>query len=456
MNPAISIDFGSAYTKVAIRRHLNQPSQLVIEDSLVQDPQRFCIPTLAAADERAGKTRWAFGPDAMQIVQGDGIRVYRNWKSHLFTAPGRLQGKLPTTAQRSEIRVASRRTSETAWASSPVEHTALEIKAVTLRYFSWLRKFLEGPCSSLGITDLSLVPVRLCVPAFGMSEREEGNYSSAEELLLHVLSEAGWNPADERPIVTEPQSNAVGIYTQGANATWTPSGPRGRKYIHFQQMFGFGGYLPALRTRSLLHGEQNHCVLVVDVGAFTTDLAFLDFDLDQEEKPPCIQYESQALGVQRLDLSVLEALPTAKATKVKRLDTRRWEELKRSLYVDQAPYRLEGATVGAGTEGSAIQKLVHDFAEQITEFINDFLRQNQITQLQEVILTGGGNMIPEICSLLMEGLLKRGLDTRLVHSPIGDVNGNSARFFHRAIDARFVRGASGIGGASVYFERRYW
>jgi len=52
-------------------------------------------------------------------------------------------------------------------------------------------------------------------------------------------------------------------------------------------MLDFGGYLPALRRRKLDSGApKNYYVLIVDVGAFTTDFAYLEYDLDEEEKAP--------------------------------------------------------------------------------------------------------------------------------------------------------------------------
>ena len=102
----------------------------------------------------------------------------------------------------------------------------------------------------------------------------------------------------------------------------------------------------------------------------STDLAFLDFDLNNDEKPPSIICESQTLGVQELDRSVLAHLPESKAARVARLDAPRREELKRSLYVDEAPYRLEGnTTVGTGAESQAIGQCVLDFAKEICEFV---------------------------------------------------------------------------------------
>src|SRR5712672_2560512 len=80
MPPVLSIDFGSAFTKVALRHEPDEPSKILDEPSLNLDTSRICIPTIAASVVRSGATRWAFGVDAAGLKTGNGIRVYRNWK----------------------------------------------------------------------------------------------------------------------------------------------------------------------------------------------------------------------------------------------------------------------------------------------------------------------------------------------------------------------------------------
>jgi hypothetical protein len=444
----LSIDFGSAYTKVGIRRSLERPSKLIEEESLILDDQHVCIPTLAAVAERNGKERWAFGPAVTEIASGNGIQVYRNWKSQLFTAarPSGVAAQLTGA-------VRGKPTRRRAVVSSPspfAGDTDLDVKAVTLRYFTWLREFLAAPSARLGVRDLGVVPVRLSVPAFGSNGRAMNDYSPSEQLLLEILGEAGWNVDDECPIVLEPESNAVGIYSQGQNFTWSPQGSRGKKYLHFQKMFIFGGYLPALRRRSLRRDEQSrHHVLVVDIGAFTTDLALLEFDLDNEEKPP--------VGVQQVDDHVLSILPSPKAARIIALPARQREELKRALYVAESSYRLEGnTTIGDPGEAEQIHDCVDHFAETIRLFIENFLGEADVTQVHELIFTGGGNLIPRVCAGLINSILQKRIGVSLVHAPSSVSSTPNSQFHLDQLASAIVRGSSGIGGASVYFEKRFW
>ncbi len=417
MTASISIDFGSAFTKVAVRQKLNKPSVLISDGKLVSG---FCIPTLAARTERVGKPRWAYGLDATEVVAGNGIQVFQNWKSSLFTAT-----------------------------PDP------EIRPVAVGFFTWLRHFVARHTEPLGVTDLGSVPVRLSVPAFPIMGIEQENSPQSTELLA-ILAQAGWKADSIRPIISEPETNAIGIYTHGKNSTWIPPDIYPRETcIHFGGMFAFGGYLASLRNRSLRNGRGSHCVLVIDVGAFTTDLAFLEFDLDNEEESPTTKVESRALGVHDLDRLVLNQLPPAKAALITNLDALRREELKRSLYSDERPYLLaRNVEIGIDGEIQGIRQCLTGFTNQILQFVGDFLFQNQVTQLHELILTGGGSFIPRLSKHTVNAIVERGLDTRWIHSPASAHS--TPRYIHAHLEPQSTRGSSALGGASIYFEDELW
>ena len=50
MPPVLCIDFGSAYTKVALRRGPDEPSKILDEPTLNLDTLKICIPTIAASE----------------------------------------------------------------------------------------------------------------------------------------------------------------------------------------------------------------------------------------------------------------------------------------------------------------------------------------------------------------------------------------------------------------------
>src|SRR5262249_30558836 len=154
-----------------------------------------------------------------------------------------------------------------------------DVGKVALEYFRWLRGFLEQPCRKFGVTGIGQVPVRVCVPAFVQPMTSVGG-SPLRERLLGVLREAGWQPDEYYPTVTEPFANGLGILTEGRNKTW--ANPKNHvRDMHMPSMFGSSPFLNALREST---GE--YVVVVMDVGAFTSDFAVLEFNVkDFEDRP---------------------------------------------------------------------------------------------------------------------------------------------------------------------------
>src|ERR1022692_2944414 len=86
MKPSLSIDFGSSYTKVALRCGQNQPTEILSDrHALILDLLNCCIPSQVALDQRNGKDEWFSGTRAINSVPGSGIRVFRNWKKEFFS-----------------------------------------------------------------------------------------------------------------------------------------------------------------------------------------------------------------------------------------------------------------------------------------------------------------------------------------------------------------------------------
>jgi hypothetical protein len=227
-------------------------------------------------------------------------------------------------------------------------------------------------------------------------------------------------------------------------------------------MLDFGGYSYALGRRAVFHDEKaNHCVLVIDIGAYTTDFAFLRFDLDDEEKAPAIICQSWALGVEQLDHEFLRRLPETKAAYIARVEPRRREELKHALYVEEAPqgYRLgNNVTIGgARSEVMALRDCIRAFAKRACKLLDRFIDENNLTEVHEVVLTGGGNMIPRLTLSVIKAILKRELGMRLLHTPDTVKQAPPNPYYHHAhLDTSLVRGSSAIGGASIYYEPRLW
>mgnify|MGYP006196712187 CR=1 FL=1 len=80
----LSIDLGSAYTKLAIRRDWHDESDLLRHLPLATSDVDFCIPSVVARVENAGATRWLTGAEAASRPPGEDVTIYRYWKARLF------------------------------------------------------------------------------------------------------------------------------------------------------------------------------------------------------------------------------------------------------------------------------------------------------------------------------------------------------------------------------------
>src|SRR5580658_7917603 len=78
------IDFGSAYTKVALRRDPGADSELLTRRSKSSSEADFCFHTIVAVDRRGPKAIPEFGERAATVSPGGGIDVHRNWKKAIF------------------------------------------------------------------------------------------------------------------------------------------------------------------------------------------------------------------------------------------------------------------------------------------------------------------------------------------------------------------------------------
>ena len=131
-SPLISIDFGSAFTKISFRKSSGkQPDDydfgtafaktscriLNLDDSvnLIDlnhkfDPDSLCIPTIVAC---ADGVNWYSGSENLDLVESERVKVYKNWKSDLFD-----------------------RTGDAGLRTSDLEHA--------VQFFIWLRKYVDA------------------------------------------------------------------------------------------------------------------------------------------------------------------------------------------------------------------------------------------------------------------------------------------------------------------------
>jgi hypothetical protein len=436
----ISIDLGSAYTKVAVRRDWNGESDLLRNLPLASDEADFCVPSVVARVERRGGTRWMIGAAAGAQTPGAGIRIFRYWKARLFA-----------TGPQSRV---SRDEMGQAPDASPDSD---DYEQVAVQFFRGLRNSLEH--SPYGV-DVAASAVRVCVPRIDVADMD-GRVGS-------ILDAAGWRPAHGRVTVYEPESNACGMFTRGRNATWYPPAapftPRAGRSLHLMKMLEPEGLLQALRRMSGSFG-----VLVIDIGGFTTDFGYVEFDTsfssNDWHRPKIIQ-QSYELGIRELDQAIYDSLNEDAQREIRRLSPSQWDALKVDLYrgapVTLGDVRGERLTIGGGEDAERTAEALRRFAERVIAVRDTFIRDHVGGSVDAQTLTGGGSMIAPLHRAVVQALATdehaRMYDLLDEDEPTTTLTLRGGRVSEQAVEARarrnqeLVRGGSAIGGSSVFFE----
>ncbi|MGV3709056.1 MAG: hypothetical protein ACO1Q7_09450 [Gemmatimonas sp.] len=427
----VCVDFGSSYTKVAIRMGWDGFTVLADDWPMASRELTFCIPSVVAKVERGKETQWLVGVDAANQPPGDGVTIYRNWKATLFDEPSSdVTGAATSSAFDPDVGVA---------------------------FFSTLQRALRERSSLL---ERDAIPVRVCIPKFG-------SVSLAEQRLSSVLEQSGLQPAVPRPTVFEPESNALGILSRGNNATWLP------KPVNFMPYKGREVDLPRMLDSTELRAAFRHMrgyfgFLVIDIGFYTTDFGYVRFDTSfttGDWNKPAITQSSVALGIQDLDRMVRRALSDDARSAVQQLSTTQWDALKADLYRGQSVETRtpDGAVhnIGSDRNGEAVRDAIQQFAEQVWSARQAFVAGSVDGRVHSQVVTGGGSMIAGIKDLLAS----RSADE--VENSGEEFVSTMAPLFKRVTrhsaetaspeararrDTQLVRGGSAIGGASVFFE----
>lgn len=431
----ISIDLGSAYTKVAIRRDWNGESDLLRNLPLASDEVDFCVPSVVARVEARGHTRWMIGAAAGAQAPGEGVRIFRYWKARLFSTESHAQ------AGRDEM------------GQSMDADDSDDYEQVAVQFFRGLRESLEH--SPYG-DDVAASAVRVCVPRMDVADMD-GRVGS----ILHA---AGWRPAHGRVTVYEPESNACGMFTRGRNATWYPPAapftPRAGRSLHLMKMLEPEGLLQALRRMSGSFG-----VLVIDIGGFTTDFGYVQFDTSFSSNDwhrPTIIQQSYELGIRELDQAVYDSLDEDAQREIRQLSPSEWDAVKVDLYRG-TPVTLGGARrIGVGEDAGRTVEALRRFAERVIAVRDTFIRDHVRGTIDAQTLTGGGSMIAPLHEAVVRALATdepaRVYDLLDEHEPRRTLAARGGRLDEQAVEARarrnqeLVRGGSAIGGSSVFFE----
>ncbi len=439
----LSIDFGNSYCKVGLRTQGNEPSQLLRDPSFSFDEGNFCIPTIVGQRKSDGIFR--YGTEVLEEGSDD-IRVYRNWKP-LFFDDGQHASHDPLR--------------------NALQADGHDVEELALGYFTWLRRQVEPICRQQFELDAAgEIPVRITLPAFG-------NVARATERLEDLLTESGWKLCPAEGAIPEPVANAIGAFSQGRNAVWTPERLQHGRPLplagdslmpHYGNMFEDSPFLEAFRNNALDRlDDPMHWVLVADLGGYTLDFAMLGFDLEDlsqtfgqaslQADPPRFARVSYPLGVMDLDQMVHDALPDDQQQAMRTMngdvDQRRLETFHRLCYSSFRPFRVGGTEIGSGPNSEHVRQAVEAFATKIRMLVEKFMDTHQFPRADQLILTGGGSNIPAIRKALVDEVNPahtHGAVDRELAVAKGEDDG------YTELGHELVRGATAAGGTSVYFE----
>ncbi|QGJ71721.1 Hypothetical protein PBC10988_34280 [Planctomycetales bacterium 10988] len=477
MGQMINIDFGNSYTKVGVRTDGNELSTPLSDNVLeFDDGLNICIPTLAARVLRKGKEHWVYGSEILEIGNSQGVEVLRNWKPNFFNGSstplkGIPQAKIPAFATMKKLSESELQHFMDSLNLNEKQRAALEdlkngedepdpgqtdldTKEIGLKYFRWLRAFLEGICTRRGI-DLRKTPTRINLPSFGAK-------TTAEDLLIEILSEAGWKIAPNHPALPEPVANAIGVFSEGRNILWRPKRTEDQ-FPDYPGMFGTNEFIKAARKRfESRYNQRMYWVLVVDLGGYTLDIAMVGFDLEEIDIPLNGKYQgkqrlatlSEKIGIRALDDKVKSILPEEKQKLIDELlqdpDPRRVEAFHRFLYQRGRPFHISRQLIGQKEEGEAIQEVVSNFAHECAKHVEDFITMHQYTRIDDVVMTGGGCNIPQVRDAIV-GLLQ-GYRLKNAYVPALAAEEKNLPPKCQRLKPLLVRGATAIGGTSVFFD----
>jgi len=409
----VCIDLGASYTKIAYRApsnatHARSETEHAKILSIDGGP---LIPSLAIKT-RSAETPWLFGREAAEVNPDSKMKVFYNWKANLFR---------------------SQNDRDSASAVVVAEH-----------FFGWLRKKVQDA----GV-DLRHAQTRIAMPAFE-------SFEDKALVIAQCMELSGW----ESSLIlkaTEPHANAIGLFSKGRNVV--NRGADGKLLINYGKMFGQENTWVQTARAHTLYGTRTNLVtaMVVDIGAFTTDLASITFDVTDPHNGgdglERIEQESHDLGViNNLDRPLFTELAVRHGFDWSEVPFRVAEMAKRAVYSGESyllPTRSAGlVALGDGDDRSIVDRNLRGFSDALWSCLSQFIDREKPT---DVHLTGGGSLIGPVRSRLNEQLRGRALRIGLVDAGGPMVGNGPLRLWHETGEG-LHRLATALGGASVILQ----
>lgn len=411
----LSIDLGASYTKVSYRTKLPHGDKQQSEAAakiLVLDGSPL-IPSLAIHTGRADKP-WVFGRDAAIATATSGMNRYINWKSNFFR-------------------------------EGNDEHS-VEATIIAVHFFGWLRERLAGS----GVNP-EHCETRVAIPAF------EGKEKKAQ-MLAKCMELSGWKSV-KILMATEPHANTIGIYTSGKNVVGIVKG-YDEALPQYRQMFGQNEYIQAALNMIHFNASPILKILIVDIGAFTTDFALLTFDTRAEDDGlQHIDESSYALGViNQLDREVFGKLESRHGFNLSTNSFDDVEKQKKKLYAGERVPVLRpefAGDIGDEEDQLTVKILAAAFARQIWSQVEELVQREKP---RKIYLTGGGALIKPVIQVLQQKLSEAQCDHVVLRAdvdvPPTEYAGEPIVEWTSLQDSKESLGrlATAIGGASVIMQ----
>jgi hypothetical protein len=360
--PVLAIDMGAAYSKVAFRRGASPGENFFLESEQLVLDGKALIPSVVIKDSDG---QWHFGNIAFGLRPGPGWEVFENWKKALFDS------------------------------DDPPESASIP----AIRFLAWLREQVEAH-----IPEARQARIRIALPALD-------NFSQKAFLVRECFVRAGWQQDLFFPIY-EPHANIIGLLVKGKNfVSWSADGIK--PYLEYNKLFKSYGMLNLNqmfyfnRTRSrFLKG------MILDIGAYTTDVAPLIIDLEKEmdqygDGIEAINNFSVRYGVSsELDGPLLGELFSLVAFDRTVSKTEEIELIKEAVYAGKNYFTTSGS-VEIGTP--AHQKLVsHHLDRFVTELWPLISKAVADHKPEWIMLSGGGSCIKRLAEILNRRIDREG------------------------------------------------
>lgn len=382
--PVLSIDLGASHTKVAWRRAWSEEVQRFESPSEgVMIDESFLIPSIAY--DPGNGADWVFGRSAAGITPGPNGRLYQDWKSHIYDEQASKQ-------------------------------KSKEVLEVATRFFRWLRDKLKASCPTIAEAH-----TRICVPAF-----ESGK--TGRKILMAAMEKAGWNDSGMLLTVTEPKANVIGLASAGCNCV---NRFRGELHVVLPNVYGRHSPLMLAAKQAVLFGLPGKRLCVIDIGAFTTDVAVCQVT----DEIKILVQKSFRHGVSRLDGELMDLIKAKGFKNI--LSLNEFDGLKKTVY-GMEPYLLKKDEQKIAFEENCMESALERFSEELLTHAKPHL-----TNVDWFVLTGGGSLIT-----LVNKRLRKELEAKEAKKP-GTRKLWPVQDFFPAVD---LQTATALGGSSVVLD----